>query len=112
VSGSAKPELSIEYCPRCGWLLRAGWLAQEVLTTFADDLSRVSLVPSERSGTFEIRVGASRIWCRKADGGFPDAAELKRRVRDQVAPGRPLGHADRPAQSPRAEADEPGGSRE
>lgn len=91
---SGKPTVSIEYCPRCGWLLRSAWLAQELLTTFEKDLERLELIPSPVSGTFQIRVGSERVWCREADGGFPQAAELKRRVRDQIAPGRPLGHSD------------------
>lgn len=35
------------------------------------------------------------LWDRKTDGGFPEAKELKRRVRDVVDPGRGLGHVDR-----------------
>jgi selenoprotein W-related protein len=89
-----KPRVSIEYCPRCGWLLRAAWLAQELLSTFSADLGALELIPSETSGTFQVRVGGELVWCRRADGGFPQAAELKRRVRDRVAPGRPLGHSD------------------
>ncbi len=94
MSAEAKASVSIEYCPRCGWLLRASWLAQELLTTFATDLARVALVPSPETGVFRILVGTTPVWCRKLDGGFPQAAELKRRVRDLVAPGRPLGHSD------------------
>ena len=93
---SSKPRVTIEYCPRCGWLLRAAWLAQELLTTFAADLAALELVPSETSGTFQVRIGEAIVWCRQTDGGFPQAAELKRRVRDRIAPGRPLGHADAP----------------
>lgn len=89
-----KPKVSIEYCPRCGWLLRSTWLAQELLTTFEQELGAVSLVPSAVSGQFRIFVDDAQVWCRRADGGFPQAAELKRRVRDRVAPGRPLGHSD------------------
>ena len=89
-----KPKVSIEYCPKCGWLLRSTWLAQELLTTFEQELGAVSLVPSPTSGQFRIFVDDVQVWCRKADGGFPQAAELKRRVRDRVAPGRPLGHSD------------------
>jgi selenoprotein W-related protein len=75
-------------------MLRAAWLAQELLTTFDADLAALELIPSETSGTFQIRVGEDLVWCRRLDQGFPQAAELKRRVRDRVAPGRPLGHSD------------------
>jgi selenoprotein W-related protein len=91
---SNKPRISIEYCPRCGWLLRAAWLAQELLTTFEQDLLGLELVPSTASGTFRVKVGDELVWCRRRDGGFPQAAELKRRVRDVVAPGRALGHSE------------------
>jgi selenoprotein W-related protein len=91
---SEKPTVRIEYCPRCGWLLRSTWLAQELLTTFEQDLAGVTLVPSAESGRFRILVDGVQVWCRKADAGFPQASELKRRVRDQVAPGRPLGHVE------------------
>ena len=37
----------------------------------------------------------STVWERKQDGGFPDAAELKRRVRDVCFPEKPLGHVDK-----------------
>jgi selenoprotein W-related protein len=89
-----RPRLSIEYCPRCGWLLRSAWLAQELLTTFERELGGVELIPSETSGTFEIRIDEEVVWNRRVDHGFPQAADLKRRVRDRVAPGRALGHSD------------------
>lgn len=89
-----KPRVSIEYCPRCGWLLRAAWLAQELLMSFDQDVAAVELVPSAVSGTFQVRVGARTVWDRKLDAGFPQAAELKRLVRDEVAPGRSLGHSE------------------
>jgi len=89
-----KPKVSIEYCPKCGWLLRSAWLAQELLSTFEAELASVSLVPSETSGQFQIFVDDILVWSRKADAGFPQAAEIKRRVRDRVAPERVLGHSD------------------
>jgi len=91
---SSRPRVSIEYCPRCGWMLRSAWLAQELLTTFEAELGEVALIPSQQSGTFRILVNDAQVWSRQADGGFPAAAEIKRRVRDIVAPGRTLGHSD------------------
>ena len=29
--------IEITYCRLCGWGLRAGWMAQELLATFAED---------------------------------------------------------------------------
>jgi len=34
------------------------------------------------------------LWDRKAEGGFPETKELKRRVRDIIDPTRNLGHVD------------------
>ena len=92
---SSKPRISIRYCPRCNWLLRSAWLAQELLTTFSQDLSEVALQPAEKGGTFEITLGNKIIWDRNQEGGFPEAKVLKQRVRDCVAPDRALGHIDR-----------------
>lgn len=85
--------VSITYCTQCRWLLRAGWMAQELLSTFETELDDVSLQPGT-GGVFEIVCNGETIWERKRDGGFPDAAELKRRVRDRIDPKRDLGHAE------------------
>jgi len=90
---SARPRVEIRYCTRCRFLPRAAWLAQELLTTFAEELGGVALVPGE-GGVFQVDVAGERVWCRKADGGFPELAELKHRVRDCVAPGKSLGHSE------------------
>ena len=81
-------------CTQCQWLLRAAWLAQELLSTFGDDLGKVSLVPGT-GGVFHISCDEVQIWERKVDGGFPEAKILKQRVRDQIDPDRDLGHNDR-----------------
>lgn len=87
------PRVEIEYCTQCRWLLRAGWMAQELLTTFQGDLGEVALVPGT-GGVFEVRLNGEPIWSRASEGRFPELKELKQRVRDAVAPGRPLGHSD------------------
>ena len=90
----ARPRLEIEYCTQCRWLLRAGWMAQELLTTFPADLGEVALVPGT-GGVFEIRLDGETIWSRAAEAGFPELPVLKQLVRDRIAPGRTLGHSDR-----------------
>ncbi|UGT58498.1 SelT/SelW/SelH family protein [Nocardia asteroides] len=69
-------------------------MAQELLTTFATDLDEVALVPGQ-GGVFRITLDDEQLWERKADGGFPDIASLKQRVRDRIDPDRDLGHSDR-----------------
>ncbi|MER5173153.1 SelT/SelW/SelH family protein [Thioclava sp. GXIMD2076] len=89
-----KPKISITYCTGCNWLLRAGWMAQELLQTFTEDLGEVALVPGY-GGVYEIRLEGELIWERKRDGGFPEPKEIKRRIRDVIFPGRDLGHIDK-----------------
>ncbi|MCF3109722.1 SelT/SelW/SelH family protein [Niabella sp. CC-SYL272] len=89
-----KPEIVIEYCPKCKWLLRAAYIAQELLTTFEQELRSVSLQPSAVSGRFQIDLNGECIFDRERYGGFPEVKELKQMVRDQVCPGRSLGHSD------------------
>jgi len=98
---TAKPRIEIEYCRQCRWLLRAAWMAQELLTTFEDELGGVTLVPGT-GGAFVVRAGEHLVWSRKEEGRFPDINELKQRVRDQIAPDKQLGHVDR-ARPPAAE---------
>ena len=89
------PLVSIEYCRQCRWLLRAAWMAQELLTTFEEELGGVTLVPGT-GGVFVVRVDDAMIWSRRDKGRFPDITELKQLVRDAIAPDKPLGHSDKP----------------
>ena len=93
---SKSPSIEITYCRLCGWGLRAGWMAQELLATFAEELGSVTLTPDVTGGVFEIRLDGEMIWSRKDKGRFPDIKEIKRLVRDGIAPGRSLGHVDKP----------------
>ncbi len=88
------PRVEIEYCTQCRWLLRAAWMAQELLTTFVDDLAEVALVPGT-GGVFDIRLDGQLLFSRKDTGRFPEAKEIKQLVRDQIDPARSLGHSDR-----------------
>ncbi len=59
-----KPAVTIHYCTQCNWLLRSAWMAQELLHTFAGDLSAVTLQPGS-GGVFEISIDGQVIWERK-----------------------------------------------
>ena len=128
---AARPRVTITYCTQCNWLLRASWMAGELLQTFASEVGEVALRPGT-GGIFRVEAsgpgvaadetvaaptasgsdaaagdGAAKsptsatdlqlVWDRKARGGFPDIVDLKRRVRDVIAPDLVLGHADRAA---------------
>lgn len=94
----AKPRIEIEYCTQCRWLLRAAWMAQELLTTFTDEIGEVTLVPGT-GGVFEIRADGETVWSRAARRRFPEIKELKQLIRDRVAPERELGHSERQDQA-------------
>jgi selenoprotein W-related protein len=89
-----KPLITITYCPKCHWLLRAAYVAQELLTTFEQELKGVTLEPSETNGDFHITIDGKILFDRKTYGGFPEIKELKQMLRDHVAPGKSLGHTD------------------
>jgi selenoprotein W-related protein len=69
-------------------------MAQELLTTFEAELGEVALAPGT-GGIFEVRVDGDLIWSRKTEERFPESKELKQRVRDRIAPEKPLGHSDK-----------------
>lgn len=94
------PRLVIEYCPGCRWGLRAGWMAQELLVTFGTALGEVALQPSPTAGTFTITVDGVELFCRATQPGkgFPELKDIKRRLRDAIAPDASLGHTDRAAE--------------
>jgi selenoprotein W-related protein len=89
-----KPLISIEYCPKCGWLLRSAYMAQELLNTFTDDIKGLTLIPSETGGTFLVSINDEVIFDRKEMQRFPEIKELKKLVRDLINPEKDLGHTD------------------
>jgi len=90
-----KPKILIEYCPKCGWLLRAAWMAQELLTTFVEEIGELSLKPSEEAGTYKIYVDDKMVFDRKIENHFPEPKELKQIIRNIIAPEKSLGHSDK-----------------
>lgn len=92
-SSTSKCRINIKYCQQCGWLLRASWMAQELLTTFSGELEEVSLSPGT-GGIFEVSIDGELVWSRKEKGRFPNIRELKNIVRDIAAPDKGLGHSE------------------
>jgi selenoprotein W-related protein len=95
MAGHGRVRVEIEYCVGCRWLMRAAWIAQELLTTFEAELDEVALVPGRSAGVFIVRVDGRVVFDRAEARRFPELPELKQMVRDHVAPGRMLGHSDR-----------------
>ncbi len=91
-----QPIVQINYCRKCRWMLRATWLAQELLTTFDGDLAAVHLIPDDSGGVFVIKAGRHIIWSRQQEGGFPEAKQVKQRIRDIFFKDKSLGHCDEP----------------
>ncbi|HEX9810163.1 MAG TPA: SelT/SelW/SelH family protein [Alphaproteobacteria bacterium] len=91
----ARARVEIVYCRQCRWLMRAAWVAQELLATFEEEIASVALVPGT-GGVFEVRLEGELLHSRASAGRFPEIRELKQMIRDRVAPARALGHSDRP----------------
>ncbi len=89
-----KNQVKIIYCTQCRWLLRSTWMAQELLTTFGEDIDGLTLVPGT-GGIFEVYANDEKIWSRKEMNGFPEITTLKIKVRDKINPDKDLGHIDR-----------------
>lgn len=75
----SKPRLVVEYCARCGFMLRAAWVAQELLRTFEEDLAEVALKPGA-GGVFAVRLDDALLFSNKAEGRFPEMRELRQRL--------------------------------
>ena len=85
------PRVEIHYCTQCRFLLRAAWLAQELLSTFEQQLGEVALVPGT-GGIFEVTLDGETVATNRETKRMPDAAEVKRLLRDRIAPQRKIGH--------------------
>ena len=69
-------------------------MAQELLTTFVEEVGEVALIPGT-GGVFEVKVDEKLIFSRKEMGRFPDIKEMKQLVRDEIAPDKSIGHSEK-----------------
>ena len=87
----ASPRIEIHYCTQCKFMLRAAYLAQELLTSFEKELGEVALVPSS-GGIFEVTLDGETLATNRETKRLPEAGEVKRLLRDRIAPERTIGH--------------------
>lgn len=73
---AARLTIEIEYCAKCNFLPRATWVAQELLHTYGEFVSGLTLVPGH-GGIFEVRVNGELLASTKTEGGFPEIRALK-----------------------------------
>lgn len=88
-----KASITIEYCVGCRFIVRASWVAQELLFTFGERLEAVALKPGN-SGVFRVFFNDELLFDRKTEERFPDPRELRALIRDRIAPDLHLGHSE------------------
>ena len=93
VSGKNSYNVEIEYCAQCRFILRASWMAQEILMTFGENIESLKLRPSS-GGVFTIRLNDEIMFSKKEEGRCPDSKDIKQMIRDQILPDMDLGHSD------------------
>ena len=103
------PNIAITYCRLCNWLLRAAWMGQELLSTFAEELGSVTLIPDDTGGVFEVRLDGKLMWSRKDHGRFPEIKELKQLVGTRWRPSAILDMSTR--KTPNPQRSRPGAGR-
>ncbi len=72
-------------------MLRAAYLAQELLTSFEKELGEVALIPGS-GGIFEVTLDGETLATNRESKRMPEAGEVKRLLRDRIAPERSIGH--------------------
>ena len=95
-----KRSVTVEYCTKCKFMMRSAWIAQELLQSFEGDIDEAVLKPCEIPGIWRIYANDQQVWDRKTERGLPEMKDLKRRVRDIIAPDKNLGHAENVEPSP------------
>jgi predicted Rdx family selenoprotein len=48
------PHIAITYCRLCNWMLRAAWMGQEILSTFAEEAGSVTLIPDDTGSSATV----------------------------------------------------------
>lgn len=83
-TGERPLSITIRYCVPCQFTPRATWVAQELLLTYSDYVSGLTLIP-DSGGVFEVAVNGERIFSRKEAGRYPELRELKETINRLLA---------------------------
>lgn len=75
--------VAVEFSMSSGSLLRATWIAAELLTEFHRDISDVALVPRSDQNTFNMWICGKIVWSRGVGQPLPDYEHLRPIVRAQ-----------------------------
>lgn len=73
-------EIEIQYCTSWNYLPKAASLADEILSTFKQDISRLVLVPSD-GGRFEVSFDGDLVFSKLAEKRFPENAEIMGQIK-------------------------------
>jgi selenoprotein W-related protein len=85
-------------------------VAQELLHTFQDYVSGVTLVPGG-GGQFDVHYGDELIFSNRTEGRFPETRELRELLAARIEDAPSRRHASAEAQAPGAQpASSPGAS--
>lgn len=85
----SSPNVSISYCTSCRWLLRAAWLAQELVSAAAEDIASITLIPirpPSNDGVFVLSLDGQDVWDRAKQGGFPEVTDLIQALKSRTPP--------------------------
>ena len=73
-------EIEIQYCTSWNYLPKAASLADEILSTFKQDISRLVLVPSD-GGRFEVSFDGELAFSKLAEQRFPEHQEIIAKIK-------------------------------
>ena len=80
---SAHVRVAVEFSMTSGTLMRATWIAQELISEFHRDIVDVGLIPRSSENTFNIWIGGKIAWSRGVGQPLPDYDHLRPMVRAQ-----------------------------
>eukprot|EP00934_Nitzschia_sp_Nitz4_P006943 Nitzschia sp. Nitz4//scaffold79_size90958//6264//7316//NITZ4_005007-RA/size90958-augustus-gene-0.166-mRNA-1//1//CDS//3329558195//6933//frame0 len=94
---STMRSLSIQYSTGMRWMSKSFWIAQELLNTFQNELTSITMIPTSQPDTFVVRINNEMdtpLWNATETRDLPSPKDLKRILRDRVLPDKFLGHSD------------------